>query len=101
MKKKLLAPALASLIAAPAFAQSEVSIFGTVDMGYRWSGNNIDSTVSSRSRIDSGTSVPSRIGFRGSESLGNGLTASFILEAAINTAGGELLGGGGFSRQAL
>ncbi len=101
MKKKLLAPALASLIAAPAFAQSDVSIFGTVDMGYRWSGNNIDSTVSSRSRIDSGTSVPSRIGFRGSESLGNGLTASFILEAAINTAGGELLGGGGFSRQAF
>lgn len=66
-------------------------------MGYRWSGNNVDPTVSSRSRIDSGTSVPSRLGFRGTEKLGNGLTAGFILEAAVDAAGGAPLGGGGFS----
>ena len=101
MNKNSLAVAIASLLAAPAFAQSDVSIFGTVDMGYRWSGNNVDPTVSSRSRIDSGTSVPSRLGFRGTEKLGNGLTAGFILEAAVDAAGGAPLGGGGFSRQAF
>ncbi len=35
MNKNSLAVAIASLLAAPAFAQSDVSIFGTVDMGYR------------------------------------------------------------------
>lgn len=82
-------------------AQSNVTLFGTVDMGYRWSDRNVDPRIGSQSRIDSGTSVPSRLGFQGVEDIGNGLKASFILEAAIDTSTGELPGGGGFSRQAF
>lgn len=90
---------LAASSAAP--AQDNVNIFGTVDMGYRWSDKNVDPRIGSQSRIDSGTSVPSRLGFQGSEDIGDGLKASFVLEAAIDAATGDLTGGGGFSRQAF
>ena len=102
MNKNIIALALAGLAVAPTIAQAQVTIFGTADAGYRWSGHNIDPSVGSRSRIDSGTSVPSRLGFTGSEDLGAGYKAAFILEAAIDLAGGGgLIGGGGFSRQAF
>ncbi|WP_374265627.1 hypothetical protein [Zoogloea sp.] len=62
MNKNIIALALAGLAVAPTIAQAQVTIFGTADAGYRWSGHNIDPSVGSRSRIDSGTSVPSRLG---------------------------------------
>lgn len=101
MRNTAIAALLLTVFSTSALALDNVTIFGTVDMGYRWSGKNIDPTVGSQSRIDSGTSVPSRLGFQGSEDIGNGLKASFVLEAAVDAATGQLTGGGGFSRQAF
>ncbi|WP_374487664.1 porin [Zoogloea sp.] len=102
ISKTLVAVAVLSVFAASAHAEDQVTIFGTADAGYRWSGKNVNPTIGDQSRIDSGTSIPSRLGFQGGENLGNGLRASFVLEAAVDvTGGGQLLGGGGFSRQAF
>ena len=80
MQKNLIALAVAGLAALPAFAQSNVTIYGLVDMGYKWSGDNMDDRVSSRSALDSGMSAGSRLGFKGTEDLGNGMKAGFVLE---------------------
>ena len=75
MNTKLIALAIAGLAALPALAQSNVTIYGLVDMGYKWSGNNIDDQVSSDSTLASGMSAGSRLGFKGTEDLGNGWKA--------------------------
>lgn len=101
MQNRLLALAASGLISTAAFAQSSVRLYGVVDMGYRWSGDHIDSSIGNRSSIDSGTSTPSRLGFMGSEDLGGGLKAGFTLEQAIAVDTGSSLGGGAFSRQSF
>ena len=98
--KKTLALAIAGLITAPAFAQSKVEIYGIVDMGYSWRGDNVAKRVDDRSGIDSGQSAGSRLGFRGTEDLGNGLKASFVLEQGIHMdRGTSSQGGRTFGRQ--
>jgi len=100
MQKKLIALAIAGLATLPAFAQSNVTIYGLVDMGYKWTGDNIDDRVANRSGIDSGMSAGSRIGFKGTEDLGNGLKAGFVLEQGILTdTGASSQGGRTFGRQ--
>jgi predicted porin len=84
-----------------ALAQTNLSIWGTVDIGYRWSGHNVDSQIDNRSGIDSGTHMPSRIAFQGTEDLGNGLKAGFVLESAFNLDSGTFAGGGLFRRQSF
>lgn len=82
--KKTLALAIAGLIVTPAFAQSKVEIYGVVDMGYSWRSDNIDKDADDRHGIDSGQASGSRLGFRGTEDLGNGLKAGFVLEQGIH-----------------
>ena len=80
MKKNLI---LAALIAAAtgAHAQSSVTLFGIVDTGYtRGSGS-----LTGKSQVTSGNNNSSRIGFRGVEDLGGGMSAAFWLEAQLNT----------------
>ncbi|TAH43966.1 MAG: porin [Betaproteobacteria bacterium] len=102
MQKKLIALAVAGLVSVPAFAQSNVTIYGVVDMGYKYLGDNIDDGVKNRSAIDSGISGGSRIGFRGTEDLGNGLKAGFVLEQGINAdTGTSAQGGATFGRQSF
>ena len=84
MQKKLIALAVAGLVSAPVFAQSSVTIYGLVDMGFAYRGDNIDSGIGSKNAIDSGMASGSRLGFRGVEDLGNGLKAGFVLEQGIN-----------------
>lgn len=90
MQKKLIALAVAGLVSAPAFAQSNVQIYGIMDLGFaRHSGSENDSggldpTDKSRTGIDSGNQAASRIGFRGTEDLGNGLKAFFQIEQGLN-----------------
>ncbi|WP_040499693.1 porin [Ideonella sp. B508-1] len=79
---------------------SNVSIFGTVDVGYRWSGDNVDPSRKHDSAIDSGLSTPSRLGFQGHEDLGQGLQAGFLIESGIGADTGTVAGGGFWSRQA-
>lgn len=101
MQKKLIALAVAGLMSAPAFAQSNVTIYGVVDFGYKWTGDSALDGVDSRSAIDSGISAGNRIGFKGTEDLGNGLKASFVYETGIqgDTNGSDGLWGGAGSRQ--
>ncbi|MDR3214133.1 MAG: porin [Azoarcus sp.] len=94
MQKKLIALAVAGLVSAPAFAQSNVTIYGTIDYGYVWTGNSIFHGVDSRSGIESGVSKANRLGFKGVEDLGNGLKAVFVLEQGLNGDKGAMWKGG-------
>lgn len=113
MQKKLIALAVAGLVSAPAFAQSNVQIYGVVDyaLSYESShvgGYNADGTrvrgINSRRALDSTGSwnkQGSRIGFRGVEDLGNGLKAVFVLESGFDgDIGRSAQGGRLFGRQA-
>jgi predicted porin len=84
MQKKLIALAVAGLVAAPAFAQSNVTIYGVADLSF--------DNVKAGGAAVSGDSMPGRnrvsanssyIGFKGAESLGNGMTAVFQFENGL------------------
>ena len=83
MKHKILAIALVSALPLVAQAQTSVTMYGMVDasIGVEKTGAP---TESSRTVVQSGTQSASRLGFRGTEDLGNGLKALFNLEAAVN-----------------
>ena len=100
MQKKLIALAVAGLVSAPVFAQSNVTIYGLVDMGVSYRGDNIVNGVGSKTAIDSGMDSGSRLGFRGVEDLGNGLKAGFVLEQGLNVdRGTSAQGGRSYGRQ--
>ncbi|MDR0565390.1 MAG: porin [Azoarcus sp.] len=102
MQKKLIALAVAGLMSAPAFAQSSVTLYGTLDYGYVFqnrnpgaydSGTDHVDRVRNRSAIDSGVSKANRLGFKGVEDLGNGLKAVFVYELGLQGDGGAWKGG--------
>ncbi|MDR0529135.1 MAG: porin [Zoogloeaceae bacterium] len=82
-KKTSIALAVAALASGAAFAQSNVTIYGTVDIGFSKLNKNWDSGVKSQTAIDAGQSADSLIGFKGVEDLGNGNKALFVLEAGF------------------
>ncbi len=93
MKKSLIA--LAALAAAgAASAQSSVTLFGIVDAVYqntradRAPNATSPDTEFKQSRIHNSGYNSSRLGFRGTEDLGGGMSASFWLEAGINNDDG-------------
>jgi len=71
--------ALAALLATQAHAQSNVTMYGVMDVGFV-SGSG---DVASWKGLASGRNMSSRLGFRGVEDLGGGMQANFILEADI------------------
>jgi len=92
---------MCGLAAASATAQTSVQIYGIVDSGIAHM-TNVNAAGDSVTKIPSLTSsFPSRIGFRGTEDLGNGLQAFFVLENgfAVDT-GTQQQGGRLFGRQA-
>lgn len=60
---------------------SSVTIYGIADIAYTYASNNKGSSYHG---IDSGRWFGSRLGFKGAEDLGGGLSAIFNLEAGIN-----------------
>ncbi|KXB31055.1 hypothetical protein AT959_10165 [Dechloromonas denitrificans] len=80
MQKKIIALAVAGLASTAAFAQSNVTIYGSVDMGYAYRYDSNNRNVDSNSAIDGGQAQGNRLGFKGVEDLGNGLKAVFLLE---------------------
>jgi predicted porin len=90
MQKKLIALAVAGLVSAPAFAQSNVTIYGSIDYGYTVQNKNVEKGVRSRQGLDSSVSKANRIGFKGTEDLGNGLKAVFVLETGLNGDAGSM-----------
>src|SRR5262245_978549 len=72
-------------LAAVVHAQSSVTVFGIVDLGIRQVKNGDQSITS----VSNGGLNTSRIGFRGVEDLGDGLSASFWLESGIRADNGD------------
>jgi predicted porin len=90
MKQKILAVALLASLPLFAQAQSSVTIYGVVDASVGVEDSDAPGE-DSRFVVQSGTQTTSRIGFRGTEDLGNGLKALFNLEAgvAVDTGAGD------------
>ncbi len=81
MKKSLVALALFGAFAATAQAQSSVQIYGTIDAGL---GKTTGSTTAVTKRDNN------KLGFKGTEDLGNGLKAIFQLEIRYESDTGTL-----------
>lgn len=104
MKKNLIALAVLA-VSGVASAQSSVTLYGIADI---WIGST-KATLSSpgfsesvrQTKIDSGGVSSSRWGLKGSEDLGGGLKANFVLEQGFNLDNGSQASTGlAFSRQA-
>ncbi len=101
-------PLTAALIAAGAFAahaqttppSSSVNLYGLIDVGVEHVSKV--NGVGGITRMPSNTSsLPSRLGFRGTEDLGDGLKANFVLEMGFAPdTGASGQGGRLFGRQA-
>jgi GBP family porin len=112
MNKPLLAAALCVACSAPALAQSNVTIYGVVDIGVATVGGATASSHAptaalpafngNNTKLQSGILQGSRLGLRGVEDLGGGLSAVFTLESGILAdTGGSDQSGLLFGRQAF
>ena len=91
MKKSLLALAVLGVFAGAASAQSSVTIYGVMDLGIvkgnggtaaNPNGNSTSKAWKQSARTNS------RLGFKGTEDLGNGLSAEFLIEHRLNPDSG-------------
>jgi len=102
MKKSLIALAVLGSFAGVASAQSSVSIYGLLDA---WVGKDKNGApgAASTTVLNSGGLSTSRIGFKGTEDLGGGLSAIFGLEAGLAVDAGTSNAGGAlqFNRQSF
>jgi len=112
MKKSLFAVAALSAIAGAAQAQSSVTVYGILDVGYVGSNtrhaNGTAATVgqtpaqsvlkSTGNQFGSSAQQTSRLGFKGTEDLGGGMSAFFTLETTVTPNGTTAFGG---TRQAF
>lgn len=90
MKQKILAAAVLSVLASAAFAQSNVAVYGSIDNGLR-NVTNVNAASESKLTMGSnGTFRSNRLGFKGTEDLGNGMSANYILELGFNAGTGAL-----------
>ena len=91
MKKSLFAIAAVTAFAGAAQAQSSVTVYGILDVGYvganqRAAAPNATAVKGTSSSLQSsGSESTNRIGFRGTEDLGGGMTANFVFESSLNT----------------
>lgn len=95
MQKKFIALAVAGLVSGAAFAQSNVTVYGVADATFdvvksssSTAGND---NLGSMTRVSANSSL---LGFKGVESLGNGLNAVFQMEGGVALDG---TGNGAFS----
>lgn len=101
MKKSLLALAVLGAFAGAASAQTSVTIYGVIDASVQYrdvDGNG--ATAGTTWLQSSGRMSGSRLGFRGTEDLGGGLSAIFTLENGFNVDDGTQAQGRLFGRQA-
>ena len=103
MKKSLAALAVLSAFAGASFA-ANVTLYGVVDEGLSFSSVRTDGADRvNKLELASGIQSGSRWGIKGSEDLGNGLSANFILESGFNVDAGTLAQGDNvlFGRQSV
>jgi predicted porin len=87
MKKSLIAIAVLAATSSAAFAQSNVTIYGILDAGITAERGAAAGNVT---KVTSGAASASRIGFKGTEDLGGGLSAIFKLETGARIDDGTL-----------
>jgi predicted porin len=99
MKKSLLALAAMTAFAGAAQAQSSVTVYGILDVGYA-GGKATDTaavtgakTVTNTSQFGQSQEQSSRLGFKGTEDLGGGSSAFFTVELGLNPQSANLSGG--------
>lgn len=103
MYKKLLTAATLAVFASAAHAQSSVTLYGIIDAGISYVNNSKTASGGHDNLVkyDDGVAQGSRWGLRGSEDLGGGMKAIFVLENGFNSGTGALGQGGAlFGRQA-
>ena len=96
MKKSLFALAAVGALASTAQAQSSVTVYGLMDLGYLGGNTKIANapsssapgyagnvTNSTSSALSNGAESTNRLGFKGNEVLGGGLSAFFTIEQEI------------------
>jgi predicted porin len=89
MKKLLIATAALAMVAGTAQAQSSVTVYGGIDINV--STINDDAAVDSTASGMGASSVySSRLGFKGTEDLGGGLKANFVLESSLTPTTGAM-----------
>ena len=94
--KSLLLTAIAAA-AGSASAQSSVALYGTIDQYFNYMRS---SSGASYTGMEDGAFLRSRMGFRGTEDLGGGLTVKFVLERGFNALNGSPADASrGFDRQ--
>src|SRR4051794_17262278 len=80
-------------------AHAAVSIYGTVDLGIV---SEMGSQAGSKVSLTSGNQTATRLGFKGSDKLGDNLTGMFVFETSIVAdKGGFPQVGIGFDRQSF
>jgi predicted porin len=96
MKKSLLALAALSAFATAAQAQSSVTIYGVMDMGYgskEYTNNDYTAGANGKvTGVQTSALASQRLGFRGTEDLGGGLKANFVIESGFATSGVNAFG---------
>ncbi len=92
MKKSIIAAAVAALVAAPA-ASANVTIYGKVHVSIDHFNDDTSWAPADATQWQV-TSRASRIGFKGTEDLGNGLSLIWKAEPTSDFADGGALGGG-------
>jgi predicted porin len=101
LNKKVFAAATLAVFASAAHAQSSVTLYGLIDAGFTYV-NHAGPKGQHLYQYGDGVSQGSRWGLRGSEDLGGGLKALFLLENGFNSGTGALGQGSSlFGRQAF
>jgi predicted porin len=102
MKRTLWSLGLLAAASTGVHAQSSVTVYGLLDQAVEHL-SNVGAGGDSLTRMPGLTgSFPSRLGFRGSEDLGDGLRAVFTLEQGLGVDSGTLnQGGRSFGRQSF
>ena len=94
MQKKIIALAIAAALAAPALALAEATVYGQANMSVDMV-NDGNATSASTNQLNSNTS---RLGLKGSEDVGGGLSAIWQMEALVGLDTGATTTGQLFSR---
>lgn len=94
MQKKIIAAAVAGLLAAPAFAQTAVTIYGNVDQSIEF----VNLGDGAKGRVTGDGYQTQRLGFKINEALANGMSANVVLEMGVGADTG--VAGGGTSTAA-
>ena len=103
MKKTMIAGSIFGFLSMGANAQSSVTLYGVLDIGLVFVNNSVSNGQGHQLySLISGNVQATRWGLRGSEDLGGGMKAIFVLENGFSVANGKLgQGGDEFGRQAF